>query len=166
MPIPFPYRIETHSDDERFMLEALKEGWKAFQAGEVPIGAVLVDGASIIARGHNQVELLRDATAHAEMLALTAASGAMDSWRLNECTLYCTVEPCTMCAGAMLLSRVGRLVWGAPDLRHGANGSWIDVFAEKHPTHSIEVCSGVLADESADMLRRFFQERRAQNATD
>lgn len=158
----FPFTIIPESDDERFMLEALKQAWKAFQEGEVPVGAVLVKDGRVIARGYNQVELLKDATAHAEMLCLTAGEEAVENWRLEKTTLYVTIEPCSMCAGAMLLTRVPTLVWGAPDIRHGANGSWIDLFAEKHPTHHIEIRSGVLADFSAGLMRDFFQKRRKE----
>lgn len=156
----FPYQIIPKDDDERFMLEALKEAWKAFKEEEVPVGAVIVKKGHIIARGHNQVEMLRDATAHAEMLSITSAEAYEDNWRLLETTLYCTVEPCSMCAGAMLLARVPQLVWGAPDLRHGANGSWVDLFEKPHPMHTISIKSGVLGEYSADMMRRFFQNRR------
>lgn len=145
------------------MLEALKEAWKAFKAGEVPIGACLVKEGRIIARGYNQVEMLKDATAHAEMLCITAGESAMDNWRLSETILYSTVEPCCMCAGAMLLSRIKTLVWGAPDVRHGANGSWVDLFALTHPTHTIEVRKGVLQEYSTQLLKDFFQKRRQEN---
>lgn len=157
---PFPFKIKPENTDERFMLEALKEAWKAFCSKEVPIGAVLVQNDRIIARGHNQVEMLRDATAHAEMLCMTAGASALNNWRLANTTLYCTVEPCSMCAGAMLLSRITTLVWGAPDLRHGAGGSWVNLLEERHPTHSIEVRDGILADFSAGLLRDFFRQRR------
>lgn len=157
---PFPFTIEPANDDEKFMLEALKQGWKAFLEDEVPVGAVLVHEGKVIARGYNQVEMLKDATAHAEMLALTSGARALEAWRLSGTTLYSTLEPCAMCAGAMLLSRIDRLVWGAPDLRHGANGSWIDLFKEKHPTHKIEVVSGVLQGFAADLMRTFFQKQR------
>jgi len=150
------------NDDERFMLEALKESVKAFDAGEVPVGAVLVKKGRVIARGHNQVEMLKDATAHAEMICVTAGSTAVDNWRLEDTTLYCTVEPCSMCAGAMFLSRVPTLVWGAPDLRHGANGSWINLFDRQHPTHTIEVRNGVLGSICADIMRDFFRIRRRE----
>ncbi len=155
-----PFMLQPKNDDERFMLEALKEAWKAYQNDEVPIGAVLVQNGRIIARGHNQVEMLKDATAHAEMLCLTAGSNANENWRLTEATLYCTIEPCSMCAGAMFLSRIKRLVWGAPDIRHGANGSWVDLFSKKHPMHEIEVESNILADQAADLIREFFREKR------
>lgn len=158
----FPYRLKPATEDERFMFEALKQAWIAFQNEEVPVGAVLVQKGRIIARGYNQVELLRDATAHAEMLCLTAGTQALDDWRLLETTLYCTIEPCAMCAGAMFLSRIQTLVWGAPDLRHGAGGSWVDLFSEKHPTHQIQVKQGVYEAEAADLMRQFFERRRQE----
>jgi tRNA(adenine34) deaminase len=162
---PFPFSIVPTNDDERFMLEALREAWKAYSSGEVPVGAVLVYEGRVIARGFNQVEVLKDATAHAEMLCLTAGASALDAWRLADTTLYCTIEPCSMCAGAILLSRVPNLVWGAPDLRHGANGSWVDLFAKVHPTHQVRVRRGVLEDYAASLLRDFFQARRQANKT-
>lgn len=142
------------------MLEALKEAWKAFKADEVPVGAVLVKDKHIIARGHNQVEMLKDATAHAEMLCITAGEVALENWRLPETTLYCTIEPCSMCAGAMLLTRIPTLVWGAPDVRHGANGSWVDLFLPVHPTHAVQVRKGVLAEYCTQILKDFFQIQR------
>lgn len=146
--------------DESFMREALKEAQKAFDQDEVPIGAVLVHNNRIISRGRNQVELLQDATAHAEMICLSAGAEALSNWRLSDTTLYCTLEPCCMCAGALLSARVKRLVWGAPDLRLGANGSWIDLFQNKHPMHTLEITPRVLEAESADLMRRFFQKQR------
>ncbi len=157
---PFPYSIVPVSEDEKFMLVALKEAWKAFCADEVPVGAILVHNQEIIARGYNQVEMLSDATAHAEMLCITAGEAAMENWRLADTTLYCTIEPCSMCAGAMLLTRIPQLVWGAPDLRHGANGSWVDLFKLQHPMHSITVRSGVLQEYAANLMRDFFQLKR------
>jgi len=159
---PFPFSIKPENDDEKFMLEALKEAWKAYQADEVPVGAVLVKEGRVIARGHNQVEMLKDATAHAEMLCITAGEAAMENWRLNETTLYCTIEPCSMCAGAMLLARVSNLIWGAPDIRHGANGSWVDLFAITHPTHAIATKRGVFEECSARLLQDFFQRKRKE----
>lgn len=156
----FPFTIIPENDDERFMLEALKEAYKAYLADEVPVGAVLVKAGRVIARGYNQVEMLKDATAHAEMLCITAGETALDNWRLEETTLYVTLEPCSMCAGAMFLSRIQNLVWAAPDIRHGANGSFINLFDKQHPTHSIQVKSGVLADYSAHLLRDFFEKKR------
>lgn len=144
------------------MLEALKQAWIAFQESEVPVGAVLVLEGRIIAKSHNQVELLQDATAHAEMLCLTAGAEAMGNWRLKGATLYCTMEPCSMCAGGMLLSRLSRLVWGAPDVRHGANGSWIDLLNRDHPTHTLSVTQGVLRNEAGQLMKDFFQRRRRE----
>ena len=158
----FPFAISPVNQDERFMLEALKEAWKAFLKEEVPVGAVLVHEEKIIARGYNQVEMLNDATAHAEMLCMTAGEAALENWRLAKTTLYCTIEPCSMCAGAMLLCRVPTLVFGAPDIRHGACGSFIDLFSVKHPTHSLEIRKGVLSEFSAKLMRDFFQKRREQ----
>ncbi len=152
--------MTKEEQDIRFMREALKEAKKALDKDEVPVGAVLVVSGQVVARGHNEVELLQDATAHAEMICMTAGAAALENWRLSGATLYCTLEPCAMCAGAMLASRIQRLVWGAPDLRLGANGSWIDLFATKHPMHSIEITSGVLAAESAFMLKSFFEQTR------
>lgn len=150
-------RLEEH---EVFMRHALKEAQKAYEADEVPVGAVLVLDGKIIARGYNQVEMLKDATAHAEMLCLTAGEVALENWRLLKTTLYCTLEPCAMCAGAMFLTRIKSLVYGAKDIRHGAHGSFVDLFAPKHPTHEIEVIPGILKDECADLMKRFFQNRR------
>jgi len=140
-----------------FMRAALKEAKKAFDRDEVPVGAVIVHEGKIIARGHNQVELLQDATAHAEMLCLTSAASELKNWRLQGATLYCTLEPCLMCAGAMFSSRIAKLVWGAKDLRLGANGSWVDIFSQKHPLHKIEVEGGVLEAECSAIMQEFFQ---------
>lgn len=158
----FPFPIQPADEDEKMMLEALKQAWKAFQADEVPIGAVLVKSGRIIAKGYNQVELLKDATAHAEMLCLTAGANSLENWRLIDTTLYCTIEPCAMCAGAMFLSRISRLVWGAPDIRHGANGSWVDLFTKDHPMHTIEVQKAVLEPYCAQLMRDFFNLRRSK----
>lgn len=146
--------------DEHYMKEALKEAKKAFIKEEVPVGAVLVYENKIIARGYNQVELLQDATAHAEMLVMTMGASYMGNWRLLKTTLYCTIEPCCMCAGAMLLSRVERLVYGGKDIRHGAHGSFIDVFSGTHPTHKMEITTGLLQEECIDLLQQFFRKRR------
>jgi tRNA(adenine34) deaminase len=151
------------NDDERFMREAIKEALKAFEADEVPIGAVIVKEGRIIARGYNQVELLKDATAHAEMLAITAAESVCENWRLTGTTLYSTIEPCTMCAGAILLSRVDTLVWGAPEVRLGANGSWIDLFSQNYPLHTVQIRSRVLEEWCRRMIQLFFQKRRVRD---
>ncbi|MGK5595437.1 MAG: tRNA adenosine(34) deaminase TadA [Parachlamydiaceae bacterium] len=149
-------------EDEKFMHEALREAKKAYAQNEVPVGAVLVKKGQIIAKGYNQVELLNDATAHAEMLCLTTGESAIENWRLTETTLYCTLEPCAMCAGAMFLTRIKRLVWGAPDLRHGANGSLFNLFDKKHPIHSVAVTKGVLEEECSFLLKDFFKKRRSE----
>lgn len=161
----FPFVIQPQDDHERFILEALREAWKAYQVDEVPIGAVLVHENRVIARGYNQVEMLKDATAHAEMLCLTAGAAALDNWRLADCILYCTVEPCAMCAGAIMLSRVPTIYWGAPDVRHGANGSWIDLFDRSHPTHAAAITGGVLREPCAALMRDFFKEKRKEKST-
>lgn len=148
------------SKDEMFMEEALVEALKAEAAFEVPVGAVLVYQGEIIARAHNRVEELRDASAHAEILCMRAGAQHLENWRLKESTLYVTLEPCAMCAGAMLLSRLDALVWGAPDLRHGAHGSWVNLFDLSHPIHQIAVRSGILQEESAVLLKNFFRRRR------
>jgi tRNA(adenine34) deaminase len=146
--------------DDTFMRAALKEAEKAYEAGEVPVGAVLVHEGRIIARSYNQVESLQDATAHAEMLVMTMGASYFSNWRLLKTTLYCTLEPCVMCAGAMLLSRVSKLVWGAKDIRHGACGSFINLFEKNHPTHTIEIEGGLMELESAALMQKFFRERR------
>ena len=148
------------SSDLFFMNEALKEARKAFAKDEVPVGAVLVHEGRIVSRGHNQVELLQDATAHAEVLCLTSGSVALKNWRLSGATLYSTLEPCCMCAGAMFSCRIDRLVFGASDLRVGVCGSWINVFAHEHPIHKLEIVRGVLEEESSALMREFFQKTR------
>ncbi|MEZ5314871.1 MAG: tRNA adenosine(34) deaminase TadA [Chlamydiales bacterium] len=150
-------------NDEYFMYQALQEAKKAYEQEEVPVGAVLVFKGRIIARGHNQIEMLKDATAHAEMLCIGAGAQALNNWRLLDTTLYCTLEPCVMCAGALLLSRVATLVWGGKDIRHGANGSWIDLFTYQHPTHKLEIRSGILEADCTGILKDFFIKRRYEN---
>lgn len=147
-------------DDFYFMKEALQEAKKAFVLQEVPVGAVLVHEGKIVARGHNLVESKKDASCHAEMVCLKAAALHFNNWRLTGATLYCTLEPCAMCAGAMILSRIERLVWGAKDLRHGAHGSFIDLLGKEHPIHQIQVQGGVLEEEASQLMREFFQARR------
>ena len=147
------------SSDENFMREALLEAKKAFAIGEVPVGAVLVFNDKIIARAHNFVEEKQDASCHAEVLCMQKGAKSLDNWRLLDSTLYCTLEPCAMCAGAMALFRIKRLVYGAPDLRHGANGTVFDVL-RPHPIHRIEVQDGVLEGESKALMQEFFRKRR------
>lgn len=146
--------------DHFFMKEALKEAEKAYKKNEVPVGAVLVYQNKIISRGYNQVETLKDATAHAEMICLRSGTAFFGNWRLADCTLYSTVEPCVMCAGAMIASRIKRLVWGTEDYRVGANGSWIDLFEKKHPIHEIVLSKHVLKEPCSFILKDFFQKLR------
>jgi tRNA(adenine34) deaminase len=146
--------------DEDGMRAALREARAAAVDDEVPVGCVVVHEGVVIGRGRNQVESLRDATAHAEILAIGAASNALQSWRLHECTLFVTLEPCAMCAGAIVLARVGRLVYGALDPKAGACGSVLDVIHEPRLNHRVEVASGVLADACGEMLREFFVAKR------
>ena len=143
-----------------FMTEALKEARKAFDNGEVPVGAVVVCQNKIIARAHNQTEQLTDATAHAEMLAVTAASNGLGSKYLTDCTLYVTLEPCAQCAGAIVLAKVGRVVFGAYDDKAGMAGSVGDLLRHPRLNHRPEVVGGVAAEESGNLLTAFFASRR------
>jgi tRNA(adenine34) deaminase len=147
-------------DDIHFMEEAIKEAKKAFEKDEPPVGAVIVKDGDIIARGHNLRESLQDPTAHAEMLAIREAAAKLGRWRLSECVIYVTLEPCIMCAGAMVLARLERLVYGAHDPKAGAVGSLMNLVSDERLNHQIEVTSGVLAAESAALLREFFSSRR------
>jgi tRNA(adenine34) deaminase len=149
-------------DDETGMRAALREAGASAAADEVPVGCVIVHEGTVIGRGHNQVEGLQDATAHAEILAIGAASNALGSWRLNECTMYVTLEPCSMCAGAIILARIGRLVYGASDPKAGACGSVLDVIREPRLNHRVEMTSGVLAEECGGALRQFFLRKRRE----
>ena len=146
--------------DTSFMQQALRQAELAFDAGEVPIGCVIVKDAKVIAKGYNQIEMLKDATAHAEILAIGSASGAVENWRLNDCTMYVTLEPCPMCAGAILNSRISRLVYGSKDTRFGGCGGTIDVLSNNALNREIIVESGVLADECLGLIRLFFQKMR------
>ncbi|MCP4572360.1 MAG: nucleoside deaminase [bacterium] len=142
------------------MAEALKEARTAAAKGEVPVGAVVVRGDRIVGRGHNQVESLQDPTAHAEILAVGAAAGEGESWRLEDATLYVTLEPCTMCSGALLLARLGRLVYGASDPRAGAVTSTARLLDGNPYGHRMEVVGGIAAESCSDLLRDFFRARR------
>ncbi len=147
--------------DAYFMGQALREAHKAYAAGEVPVGAVIACGGRIIARAWNQVETLKDATAHAEMLALTAAQQVLGDWRLEKCTLYVTKEPCPMCAGAVVHCRPERVVFGCSDPKCGAAGGWINLLEANPPlNHRCDLTSGVLGEECLDLLQRFFREAR------
>ena len=152
--------------DEYFMHEALRLANKAAAADEVPIGAVIVRAGKIIARAYNQVELLKDATAHAEMLALTQAEAAVGDWRLTDCDLYVTKEPCAMCAGALVHTRIRRVIFGCADPVAGAAGSVINLLQMPTLNHRCDIASGVLENECAAILRDFFRERRGRNEID
>jgi tRNA(adenine34) deaminase len=147
-------------NDQYFMREALRQAQRAGEAGEVPVGAVVVLAGKIIGRAHNQVELLKDATAHAEMLALTQAEAAVGDWRLTECDLYVTKEPCAMCAGALGHTRIRRVIFGCADPVAGAAGSVINLLQMPGLNHRCDIASGVLQDECAAILQKFFRKRR------
>ncbi len=148
--------------DERMMRQALAEAEAALDTNDVPVGAVVVYDGRIIGRGRNQRELLQDPTAHAEVLALTAAADALRSWRLLDCTLYVTLEPCVMCAGAIVNARLPRLVFGTGDPKAGACGSVYNVVEDGRLNHRVTVERGLLADECVQLLRDFFGRQRAE----
>ena len=148
--------------DEIYMLEALKEAKIAFEEDEVPVGAVIVNDKKIIARAHNQVERLKDPTAHAEMIAITQAAAALGSKWLNEASAYVTIEPCSMCSGALVLSRIKRLYFGAKDPKTGACGSVINIINHKRLNHRIKVKAGVLKEDCGSLLTEFFKKKRHQ----
>lgn len=149
------------NDDERFMRAALHEAEAALEKDEVPIGAIVVRDGRIIGRGHNQRESLRDPTAHAEVLAITAAAAAIGDWRLENCTMYVTLEPCVMCAGAIVLARIPRLVFAARDPKAGACVSLYQVISDPRLNHRVGLTEGVLAEECGGLLRQFFAAQRA-----
>ena len=151
--------IDLTSDDY-FMGEALRQARLAFDADEVPVGVVIVREKKIITRAFNQVELLKDATAHAEMLAITQAAHALGDWRLDGTTLFVTKEPCPMCAGAIVLSRVQRVVFGVPDPKSGGAGSVFDITGQGGLNHKVETVAGVKEDEARQLLQDFFRARR------
>ena len=148
--------------DEHYMKLALRQAHEAAEADEVPVGAVIVHGERTIALAHNQREQLNDPTAHAEMIAITQAAEAVGDWRLENCTLYVTLEPCLMCAGAILQARIGRLVYGASDPRAGAVESLFQTMKDNRLNHQVETTAGILAEACGEILTRFFQEQRSQ----
>ena len=154
--------IDLHSD-QYFMGEALRQALQAYEAAEVPVGAVVVREGRVIGRAFNQVELLKDATAHAEMLALTQAEEVVGDWRLTDCTLYVTKEPCPMCAGAMVHTRLARVVYGAADLKGGAAGSALNLLQFPTFNHRCEITTGVRQTECQNLLQTFFAEQRTKN---
>ncbi|MFZ1080831.1 MAG: tRNA adenosine(34) deaminase TadA [Candidatus Kryptoniota bacterium] len=148
------------TDHQRFMSVALKEAEAAYKQNEVPVGAVIVKGDVIIARAHNQVEMLQDPTAHAEIIAIGAAANHLGGWRLNGCTLYVTLEPCVMCAGAIVLSRLDRIVFGAYDPKMGACSTLYNVVQDERLNHRVEIIAGVMDDDAKLLLREFFEKKR------
>ena len=156
-PAPLP----TSADDAQYMSMALREAERALEEDEVPVGAVVVHGGRVIGKAHNQRETLRDPTAHAEILALTQAAAALDTWRLDGATMYVTLEPCPMCAGALVNARIGRLCFGARDPKAGAVGSLYDIPRDARLNHRISVTEGVRAEECGAILREFFRGKRA-----
>jgi tRNA(adenine34) deaminase len=155
-----PPTADSLAQNEDFMRLALREAEAALAEDEVPIGAVIVHSGRVIAAAHNQREQLRDPTAHAEMIAITQAAESLGSWRLEETTLYVTLEPCAMCAGAIVLARVPRVVFGASDPKAGAVASLYRLLEDARLNHRAEVVGGVLAGPCGEMLKRFFEEKR------
>ena len=146
--------------DEYFMQDAIRQAVKAYEADEVPVGAVVVREGAVIARAWNQVELLKDATAHAEMIALTAAEAAVGDWRLTGCTLYVTKEPCPMCAGALVHCRIDRVVFGADDPKGGAAGGAMNLLQFPTLNHACDITRGVMEPDCRSLLQTFFKEKR------
>ena len=155
--------MENLKDDQRYMKMAIKQAGIAEENGDVPIGAVIVYKSQIIGKAYNQREQLKDPTAHAEIIALTQAAAFLESWRLNGCTIYVTLEPCPMCAGALVLGRLDRLVYGCDDPKTGACKSLYNIVQDERLNHRLEVTSGVLANECGKLLQDFFQHRRIEN---
>jgi tRNA(adenine34) deaminase len=149
---------------EQYMRIAVDEAKIAQENGDVPIGAVIVHNNQIIGKAYNQREQLKDPTAHAEIIALTQAAAALQSWRLTGCTMYVTLEPCPMCAGALVLARIDRLVYGCDDPKTGACKSLYNIVQDERLNHRLEVTTGVLADECSKLLQDFFQHRRTENS--
>ena len=145
---------------QTYMKEALKEAGIAFEREEVPVGAVIVYKGQIIARAHNQIKMLKDPTAHAEMIAITQAAAYLKNERLNSCDMYVTIEPCSMCAGAMVLARIKNLYFACKDLKSGACGSVVNIANNNKLNHKIKINSGILKDESRSLIQEFFKVKR------
>ena len=152
--------MDIKGQDIYFMKLALEEAGIAFSEGEVPVGAILVSEGNIISKAHNTREASKDPTAHAEILAIRKGVEKSDSWRLSDATLYVTKEPCVMCSGAMVNARIGRLVYGCRDEKGGAVDSLYRLLSDKRLNHQVKIVSGVLEEECAEILKKFFQERR------
>jgi len=147
------------------MRQALEEAIKGEKENEVPVGAVLVFKNQIISRAYNQVESLKDPTAHAEKICIQRGSSILNNWRLLDCTLYSTLEPCAMCAGAIFLSRVKRVVWGAPDAHCKTQDRWLDILQKNYSSHLMKIDRGILEKESVELMKNFFQKRREYGKT-
>ncbi|MHA2315486.1 MAG: tRNA adenosine(34) deaminase TadA [Candidatus Hermodarchaeia archaeon] len=158
--------MDTSEEDEKYLHLAIAQAQIAEENDDVPIGAVIVYKNQIIGKAYNQREQLKDPTAHAEIIALTQAAAFLESWRLNGCTMYVTLEPCPMCAGALVLARIDRLVYGCDDTKSGACGSLYDIVRDERLNHKLEVTSGVLADECSRLLQDFFEQRRPGRVND
>lgn len=155
--------VTKEEHDEQYMWQAIEAAKIAQENGDVPIGAVIVYQNQVIGRAYNQREQLADPTAHAEIIALTQAAAFIESWRLHGCTIYVTLEPCAMCAGALVLGRLDRLVYGCDDPKAGACGSLYNIVQDERLNHRLEITSGVLADECAKLLQDFFRQKRPGN---
>lgn len=153
---------ETRLQHEHWMRLALAQAEQAQEQGEVPVGAVLVKGQELVGKGYNQVITLNDPTAHAEIMALRSAGATLNNYRHPETRLYVTLEPCTMCAGALIHARIQQLYFGAYDLKTGVASSVCDIFAESHHNHQIDVTGGILQQECSELLSAFFRDRRRQ----
>lgn len=155
--------MEINKEDEHYMKIAIQQAQIAEENGDVPIGAVIVYKNQIIGKAYNQREQLNDPTAHAEIIALTQAASFLESWRLHDCTIYVTLEPCPMCAGALVLARMDRLVYGCDDPKTGACKSLYNIVQDQRLNHRLEVTSGILAADCSILLQEFFQRRRIEN---
>lgn len=154
---------ENFSEDAIYMRMALREAERAAEAGEVPCGAVIVKDGQVIGKAHNQTELLKDPTAHAEVLAITQAAAALENWRLTDAVLYVTKEPCPMCAGAIVLARLKKVVWGIDDPKRGGARSKFEILDHADLNHRVEIQTGVLEDECRFVIQDFFRRRRSEN---
>jgi tRNA(adenine34) deaminase len=155
--------MNDSKEDQLYMKMAMEQAQIAEENGDVPIGAVIVYDKQIIGKAYNQREQLRDPTAHAEIIALTQAAAFLESWRLHDCTMYVTLEPCPMCAGALVLARIDRLVYGCDDPKTGAVRSLYNIVTDERLNHIINVTSGILAEECGELLQQFFRRRRIEN---
>jgi len=153
----------NNEEDERYMRLAIDQAEIARENGDVPVGAVIVHEGRLIAKAYNQRQQLQDPTAHAEIIALTQAAEAVGNWHLHNCTIYVTLEPCAMCAGALVLARMDRLVYGCDDPKTGACGSLYNIVQDERLNHRVEITGGILQDRCSKVLQDFFQKRRREN---